>query len=163
MTRLFVLISQISRCIYNHSVYQLTATLRGGLVSLIFRKSLQLDAAAASKTNAVTLMSTDIDSIASGVKELHEIWASVLELCVAIYLLYLQIGPACFVVIIPAVGKGAMRWELLRNKNSQLIYSFMQSAASLQRGQRTVSGLPGCNGMRVSRSACRRPRRCSLR
>ncbi|KAK7736158.1 hypothetical protein SLS53_007186 [Cytospora paraplurivora] len=81
----------------------LTTTLRGGLVSLIFRKSLELDATAASKTNAVTLMSTDIDSIATGVKELHEIWASVLELGVAIYLLYLQIGAACFVVIIPAV------------------------------------------------------------
>ncbi|ROW08715.1 hypothetical protein VPNG_06410 [Cytospora leucostoma] len=108
----------ISRCIYNHSVYQLTTTLRGGLVSLIFRKSLELDAAAASKTNAVTLMSTDIDSIASGVKELHEIWASVLELGVAIYLLYLQIGPACFVVIIPAVeratggiGPARMQWN----------------------------------------------------
>ena len=52
----------------------------------------------------MTLMSTDIDSIASGVNDLHEIWASILELGVAIYLLYLEIGAACFVVAIPAVG-----------------------------------------------------------
>ncbi|KAI8160337.1 ABC transporter atnG [Colletotrichum sp. SAR 10_70] len=48
-------------------------------------------------------MSTDIDAIASGVKDLHEIWASVLELGIAVYLLNLQIGAACFVVMIPAV------------------------------------------------------------
>ncbi|KAK0391974.1 hypothetical protein NLU13_1472 [Sarocladium strictum] len=93
----------ISKGIYNHTVYQLTTTLRGGLVSLIFRKSLGLDAATASQGKAVTLMSTYIDSIASGVKELHEIWASVLELGVAVYLLNLQIGAACFVVVVPAV------------------------------------------------------------
>ncbi|OLN88034.1 Multidrug resistance-associated protein 7 [Colletotrichum chlorophyti] len=93
----------ISRCTYNHLVYQLTAMLRGGFISLIFRMSLELDAATASEGNAVTLMSTDIDSIASGVRDLHEIWASVLELCVAVHPLNLEIGPACFVVIIPAV------------------------------------------------------------
>ncbi|KAK1958778.1 ABC multidrug transporter [Colletotrichum sublineola] len=93
----------IFKGIYNHTVYQLTTTLRGGLVSLIFRKSLGLDAASASQGKAVTLMSTDIDSIASGVKGLHETWASVLELGVAVYLLNLQIGAACFVVVIPAV------------------------------------------------------------
>ncbi|KAH0437695.1 ABC multidrug transporter [Colletotrichum camelliae] len=93
----------ISKGIYNHAVYQLTTTLRGGLVSLIFRKSLGLDAATAGQGKAVTLMSTDIDSIASGVKDLHEIWASILELGVAVYLLNLQIGAACFVVMIPAV------------------------------------------------------------
>ncbi|KAK1565943.1 P-loop containing nucleoside triphosphate hydrolase protein [Colletotrichum navitas] len=93
----------ISKGIYNHAVYQLTTSIRGGLVSLIFRKSLRLDAATASQGKAVTLMSTDIDSIASGVKDLHEIWASVLELGVAVHLLNLQIGAACFVVVIPAV------------------------------------------------------------
>lgn len=86
-------------------MYQLTTTLRGGLVSLIFRKSLGLDAATASQGKAVTLMSTDIDSIASGVKYLHEIWASIFELGLAVYLLNLQIGAACFVVVIPAVRK----------------------------------------------------------
>ncbi|EQB45813.1 ABC transporter [Colletotrichum gloeosporioides Cg-14] len=90
-------------CVYSHAVYQLTTTLRGGLVSIIFRKSLGLDATIASQAKAVTLMSTDIDAIASGVKDLHEIWASVLELGIAVYLLNLQIGAACFVVIIPAV------------------------------------------------------------
>ncbi|KAF6821893.1 ABC multidrug transporter [Colletotrichum plurivorum] len=93
----------ISRGIYKHTIYQLTTTLRGGLVSLIFRKSLHLDAATAGETKAITLMSTDIDSITSGVADVHEIWASVLELGVAVYLLNLQIGVACFVVVIPAV------------------------------------------------------------
>ena len=50
-------------------------------------------------------MSTDVGSITSGVKELNELWASVFELAVAVYLLNLQIWVACFVVIIPVVIK----------------------------------------------------------
>ena len=71
---------------------------------MIYRRLLELEATSASGESSVTLMSTDIDSIASGVNDLHEIWASILELGVAIYLLYLEIGAACFVVAIPAVG-----------------------------------------------------------
>lgn len=48
-------------------------------------------------------MSTDIDGIASGIKDMHEIWANVVELGVAVYLLSRQIGSACFLAVIPAV------------------------------------------------------------
>ncbi|OBT93873.2 hypothetical protein VE01_08497 [Pseudogymnoascus verrucosus] len=93
----------ISRCLYNHLIYQLITILRGGLASLIFQKSMELSAAAADYGAAITLMSTDIEGIADGIKEMHEIWANVFELGVAVYLLQLYIGSACFIAVIPAV------------------------------------------------------------
>lgn len=72
---------------------------------LIFKKTTNLDTTFAKEGAAVTLMSTDVDGIATGIQLMHEIWASVVELFVAVYLLERQIGPACFLVVIPTVGK----------------------------------------------------------
>lgn len=105
MPRKLTFVIQLSRVIYNHLLFQLITILRGGLVSLIYRKTVDLDTASAKDGAAVTLMSTDVDGIATGIQEMHEIWASVVELTVAVYLLERQIGPACFLVVIPTIGK----------------------------------------------------------
>lgn len=57
---------------------------------------------------ALTLMSTDIEGIADGIKEMHEIWASLIELGVAVYLLQRYIGYACFFTVIPAIGRSKL-------------------------------------------------------
>ncbi|KAM0816280.1 putative ABC transporter FUM19 [Seiridium cardinale] len=93
----------LSRVIYNHLIFQLITILRGSLVPLIFKKTINLDTTSAKEGAAVTLMSTDVDGIATAIQQMHEIWASVVELAVAVYLLERQIGPACFLVVIPAV------------------------------------------------------------
>lgn len=97
--------NKLSRVIYNHLIFQLITILRGSLVPLIFKKTIGLDTNSAKEGAAVTLMSTDVDGIATGIQLMHEIWASVVELFVAVYLLERQIGPACFLVVIPTVGK----------------------------------------------------------
>lgn len=72
---------------------------------LIFKKTINLDTTSTKEGAAVTLMSTDVDGIATAIQQMHEIWASVVELAVAVYLLERQIGLACVLVVIPAVGK----------------------------------------------------------
>jgi ATP-binding cassette, subfamily C (CFTR/MRP), member 1 len=47
-------------------------------VALVFAKALDLDATTARDSATVTLMSTDIDGIASGLQSIHDIWASVI-------------------------------------------------------------------------------------
>ncbi|KAF2995600.1 hypothetical protein E8E14_000809 [Neopestalotiopsis sp. 37M] len=96
----------LSRVIYNHLLFQLITILRGALVSLVYKKTVDLDTASAKDGAAVTLMSTDVDGIATGIQEMHEIWASVVELAAAVYLLERQIGPACFLVVIPTIVSG---------------------------------------------------------
>ncbi|KAL3428272.1 ABC multidrug transporter [Phlyctema vagabunda] len=95
--------NKLSRVIYNHLVFQSITILRGSLVPLIFKKTISLDTTSAKEGAAVTLMSTDVDGTATAIQQMHEIWASVVELAVAVYLLETQVGPACFLVVIPAV------------------------------------------------------------
>lgn len=90
---------------YTRRTYRLITSVRGGLVALIFTRSIDLDAYTAKASAAVTLMSTDIDGLAGGLQKIHDIWASFIELGLGIYLLQRQIGSACFLVLIPAVCK----------------------------------------------------------
>ena len=92
----------ISTCLYTHFTIRLVTCARGALVSLIFVKTLSLS----SYTDAapVTLMSTDIDGLVFGMRFTHDLWACVVELAVGIYLLYREIGPPCFLVLIPIIG-----------------------------------------------------------
>lgn len=82
-------------------------------MALVYGKAMELDSNGAKDSAAVTLMSTDIDGIASGIKDLHEIWANIFELGVSVFLLQRQVGAACFVVVVPAVGKASTLWQLL--------------------------------------------------
>ncbi|KND86292.1 ABC transporter C family member 8 [Tolypocladium ophioglossoides CBS 100239] len=92
-----------SRCHYMHHTFRLITSVRGGLVALIFAKVVDLEAATAKDSAAVTLMSTDIDGIASGLQKIHDLWASVIELSLGMYLLQRQVGAACFLILVPAV------------------------------------------------------------
>ncbi|UNI24992.1 hypothetical protein JDV02_010703 [Purpureocillium takamizusanense] len=92
-----------SRCHYMHHTYRLITAVRGGMVTLIFAKVLDLDVATANESAAVTLMSTDIDGIAAGLQKIHDIWASTIEMGLGIYLLQRQVGAACFLILIPGV------------------------------------------------------------
>lgn len=62
--------------------------MRGGLISLIYDMTLQLDIQAVNEVAAVTLMSTDIDWIVAGFEWADALWAGPIEITVAIYMLY---------------------------------------------------------------------------
>lgn len=93
---------QVTTGQFSHKSNRLVVEIRGGLVAAIYRKTLLLPSSAASPAAAITLMSTDIERIAGGVTQVHETWASVVELAIAIWLLERQLGVA---VVIP-VGFG---------------------------------------------------------
>jgi ABC-type multidrug transport system fused ATPase/permease subunit len=75
------------------------AKIRGAVVSLIFEKTLTLRIDDNSDTAAITHMSNDIDNIASGIQNMHEVWASPIETAIALFLLKRQISWA---VAVPA-------------------------------------------------------------
>lgn len=79
--------------------------LRGSLSSLIFAKIAQLNTITSTDHAALTLMSTDIDGIRGGVEDFHELWASIIELCAAMYLLHREIGAAFFLAAVPALSR----------------------------------------------------------
>ncbi|KAK1701087.1 putative ABC multidrug transporter [Colletotrichum godetiae] len=102
----------VSRCWYQHMTFQLVTLFRGGLVSLIFKKTLSLDASVIKDSAPVTLMSVDIENIAVSMTFIHDVWAAAVELPVGVYLLYRQVGPPCFLLLIPGLVCTALTTKL---------------------------------------------------
>lgn len=97
----------------NYNNFQVLSMVRGSLVSAIGWKAgripmyIQGDSQA-----AVSLMSTDMERIILGLQFIHEIWAAVIQVSVAIYLLARQMGVACVVpVVIVVLCSGATIWS----------------------------------------------------
>lgn len=61
--------------------------MRGSLVALIFNKTLRMSSSAVSDASAITLMSTDIDRIGTGLRDVHEIYSNFIEAVLALWLL----------------------------------------------------------------------------
>ncbi|KAF4634157.1 hypothetical protein G7Y89_g3952 [Cudoniella acicularis] len=79
---------------YWHKQYRLITMVRGSLVSAIYSKTLRMGAGAVTGSEATTLMSADVERIVVGLRSLHEIWGGMLDLGLALWLLYHQVGLA---------------------------------------------------------------------
>lgn len=78
---------------------------RGGLVSMLYRKATDLSLKDVDPASSMTLMSADIERIVQGWQTMHEIWSNIIEVALAIYLLERQLGVACVVPIVVAIRK----------------------------------------------------------
>lgn len=71
------------------------------LVAAIYDKTMSIDVTALrSDTKAVTLMGTDVERIVRGVQDMHELWANVVTIALATWLLKAELGLACIGPII---------------------------------------------------------------
>lgn len=78
---------------------------RGGLISMLYRKATDVSVKDVDPASSMTLMSADIERIVQGWQSMHEIWASAVEVAIAIYLLEKQLGVACAVPIGVSIGR----------------------------------------------------------
>lgn len=90
---------QVSMGQYQHRTYRSITMLRGGLVSIIYRKTGSLSLKDVDPATSMTLMSADMERIVQGWQTMHEIWANAAEVGIAIYLLERQLGVACVVPV----------------------------------------------------------------
>ncbi|OAA35078.1 ABC multidrug transporter [Metarhizium rileyi] len=113
----------IAYAVYQHKTYRLLSLYRGSLVTMIFSKTLRINASSTSEAEAITLMSADIDRIGSSMSLIHELYASVIELAIALWLLYRLLGIAilapigwvsfCLIAAVPlarAAGNAQIPW-----------------------------------------------------
>lgn len=98
---------------HQHLTFRAIAMARGQLISMLFEKATELSITNANPTAALTLMSADIERIDMGWRTAHEIWANLVEIAIAIYLLERQLGIACVIPVGTALGKS--RPSTLRN------------------------------------------------
>ncbi|KAI9167867.1 ABC multidrug transporter B [Paramyrothecium foliicola] len=85
---------------FRHNTYRLITMIRGAVVGLIYDATLGLNTKAATESAALTLMSTDIERIASGFELFDCLWAGPVEIAIAVYLLYDQIQLAFLAPVI---------------------------------------------------------------
>ncbi|KAK1961243.1 ABC transporter [Colletotrichum sublineola] len=90
----------ISGCIYWRLTYKCLVKMRGCLVAAVYEKTTRIDTARYDMTTAVPLISTDMERIIAGFKDVHEIWANTLQVAISVWLLYRELGIAC---VAPAV------------------------------------------------------------
>ncbi|KAK3311928.1 ABC transporter [Apodospora peruviana] len=84
----------VSTALYWYCHERFISMTRGGLVAVIYERLIQLRTVDLNDSAAVTLMSTDIERIRFGLLNLHEFWAVPIEVALASWLLYNQLGVA---------------------------------------------------------------------
>ncbi|KAJ1337861.1 ATP-binding cassette subfamily C (CFTR/MRP) member 1 [Microdochium nivale] len=93
----------ISTAFYWYFQYRMLTALRSCLVSVIYTQATVVKLTTGDDGAALTLMSADIERIATGLRMMHELWACLIETAVASWLLYTKLG-AAFVVPLVAVA-----------------------------------------------------------
>lgn len=73
-------------------INRVTVRMRGGLVCLIYQKTVDLSITALEESAALTLMSTDVERIMQSFTNLNKAWAAVIQVGIALYLLYTTLG-----------------------------------------------------------------------
>ncbi|KFY10023.1 hypothetical protein V492_05242 [Pseudogymnoascus sp. VKM F-4246] len=84
----------ICTAFYMHQLDRFGTTLRGCLVSIIYKKTLRLDLKEAGRGESLTLMSADVEHIVKGFPLLHEISSNTTMTIIALGLLYRELGLA---------------------------------------------------------------------
>ncbi|KAI9371210.1 P-loop containing nucleoside triphosphate hydrolase protein [Aspergillus egyptiacus] len=82
-----------------HLTYRAITMMRGAIVSMVYKKACTLNLKDADPAESVTLMSADIERIVQGCQTMHEMWANVAEIALAIFLLERELGVACVVPV----------------------------------------------------------------
>lgn len=85
----------ISACIYWRLTYKCLVQMRGCLVATVLEKTTRIDPSQYDMTAPVSLVSTDMERIIAGCKDVHEVWANAVQVAIAIWLLYRELGIAC--------------------------------------------------------------------
>ena len=90
----------ISRAVYWRQTFRMLTRVRAGLITSIFRHTVTLQETAVKDSAAITLMGTDVERIVQSLRLVHELWASVPEVAIGIWLLARQLGVASVVPLI---------------------------------------------------------------
>ncbi|KAJ5248923.1 hypothetical protein N7468_000374 [Penicillium chermesinum] len=84
----------VSNGFFYHMNYRFLTRARGNLISIIYTKTVDLSIAAVDESVAVTLMSSDVQSVCDGLQLLQSLWAVPLEMAIATWLLFRQLDIA---------------------------------------------------------------------
>lgn len=96
---------QVSKGYSEHLTYRVVTFVRGILVTAVFNKTLNISQDQLDNSAAVTLMSTDLNSVESLFTFFIKICVGFVDLGIGLYILSIFLGAAAFLVLVPAFGK----------------------------------------------------------
>ncbi|KAF2670115.1 multidrug resistance-associated protein [Microthyrium microscopicum] len=110
----------ISNVLYYGITNRFTVMVRSGLISMVYDHTISLKADDLADSSAITLMGTDVDRIVNSLRVIHELWAAVLEVSIAIWLLEGRLWVASLVpVLISLVAVGGMIPVSTKSRSAQ--------------------------------------------
>ncbi|CAH0043540.1 unnamed protein product [Clonostachys solani] len=140
----------ITTAMYKHQTYRYITMMRGALVSLVYDRTLSLNLGAVSDGAAITLMSTDIERIAAGFEWTDALWAGPIELAIATYILYTQIGYSCFAPLILSIIFLAI-WGALSGASANYQMAWMEAIQSrVSSAANVIGNMKGIKGSGLS-------------
>lgn len=91
----------VCRAIAMQMQYRMLMRVRGGIISDMMEKNLNLDVPEAQRNAAITRMTADFDSIAEGLPSCYDIPFTFVETAIGVYFLTKFVKQASFVVVLP--------------------------------------------------------------
>ena len=109
---------------YEYLSYRAGAVVRGGLITLIYRKMIKLPTNNLSESSAMALMGNDVETLVERFNALFvESWANTLTVAVATWMLAEQLGPVCVAPLIRGLGEQSRNQSLSYRVTDRLICS----------------------------------------
>ncbi|KAK1996035.1 ABC transporter [Colletotrichum falcatum] len=90
----------VSTSVFQYHNLRFKTRLRGGLIALIYQHAVHTREVDAGEITAVALMGTDVERLTGAMAMFHAVWASLLNIAVASWLLGLQLSLACLAPIV---------------------------------------------------------------
>ncbi|WDK11393.1 ABC transporter [Colletotrichum graminicola] len=129
----------VSNSVFRYHSLRFKTRLRGGLIALIYQHAIHTREADAGEITAVALMGTDVERITGPMSMFHSVWASLLDIAVASWLLGLQLSLACLApIILVLIFISAMSKISVATKTAQ-----MRWIEKIQERLRTTSAMLG--------------------
>lgn len=100
---------QVSTGFYWHLVNRLMIRVRGHLMRAIYAKTLRIPSPPEGDSAALTLIGADVEQAMVGFEDAHEVWAGIVQLGIAIWLLQRELSWACSAPIVVALSKHRVR------------------------------------------------------
>ncbi|KAF7157159.1 hypothetical protein CNMCM6106_002241 [Aspergillus hiratsukae] len=148
----------VATALYMRQAFRFILRVRGALDALIYRKTTgRRSQPTENERTAMTLMGTDVERIVSGLRDIHEMWASTISIAIATWLLERQLSGACVVpLILAAAGFLAAAWVASRSNTGQRrwiekVQVRLHTTAALLQNMKTIKmlGLTGVVGQFV--------------
>jgi ABC-type multidrug transport system fused ATPase/permease subunit len=133
----------IANAWYFHQTFKFITAVRAGLVAIVYDKTMQLSTSSIDKSSAVTVMSADIERIVLGLKNVHDLWANVIQVALAAWLLEKQTGVAIVLPLVVAAACGYGTLKISSAAGDQQVSWLKRIEKRIDVTTRTLSSMRG--------------------